>query len=260
MSQKATLSLVLSLTLILYFVSKIPQKAQQCSNLVFIRQIETNDKSGQVFIHDHNSPLIVIGGMAPFAEQDIIADIIETHPEIKECKNRTIAISQMLGRSGVMSSIFQFWTRTSNNGNNRANNEDLVNSENKMAYDALLENGVLKVYESALSIYLLEILTKQGKTKSRILCSRESELLIYGKEIKQIFPNSKFIHVFMEKEMMAQGLVGQNEVLAKIMIESAKVANETCLHLGKKNCLQISVQDWKNSKKTIEDVFNFIFQ
>ena len=65
---------------------------------MFIRQIETKDKSGQTFLHDQNSPLIVIGGVTPYAEQDTIADMIETHPDIKECKNRTIALSQMLGR------------------------------------------------------------------------------------------------------------------------------------------------------------------
>ena len=230
MSQKTILLLTLITILVLYLAW---HKSPICFNFVFIRQIETKDNAGHVFIHDHNSPLIVIGGISPYSTHDTIAEMIEAHPDIKECKNRTIALSQMLGR---------YYER-------------LARSDKE--FNALIENGVLEVYDKALSAYILEILTKQGKAASKILCTRESELLTYCKEIHRIFPNSKFIHVFMAKEEIIQGLAGKSEVFVKKMIESAESIKDACSELGNKTCLQISAQGWKHNGKTIQDIFNF---
>ena len=58
--------------------------------------------------------------------------------------------------------------------------------------DASINLGT--TYRSAVSTYILEILTKQDNSQkvSKILCSRESEFLQYGTEIKKMFPNAKF--------------------------------------------------------------------
>ena len=80
--------------------------------------------------------------------------------------------------------------------------------------DASINLGT--TYRSAVSAYILEILTKQDNSQivSKILCSRESEFLQYGTEIKKMFPNAKFIwtEVELERIKILRQLPGETEI------------------------------------------------
>ena len=103
----------------------------------------------------YNSPILFITGTSPIDEHDEIADVTEAHPEIKQCKNQTFVLRDMLK---------YFIKRL---------------QVSPRVYNRLVENGVFNIYRYAVTAYILEILTKQDNSQkvSKILCSRESEFL-----------------------------------------------------------------------------------
>ena len=66
------------------------------SQVEIIRRFVSTDEFGQHVIHDYYSPILFISGTSPLEEQNIIADVIEVHPKIKQCKNQTDLLRAML--------------------------------------------------------------------------------------------------------------------------------------------------------------------
>ena len=210
------------------------------SQVEIIRRFVSTDEFGQHVIHDYYSPILFISGTSPLEEQNIIADVIEVHPKIKQCKNQTDLLRAML--SNFIKRILLVSPRE---------------------YNRLVENGVFNVYRSAISAYILEILTKQENSQkvSEILCTRESEFLQYGIEIKRMFPNAKFIRTEVGKDKVLRQWPGieNNAKFIKLWNENVKNSEEQCKALGPKNCLSIAFEDWISGKIGKQFIYDFIF-
>ena len=240
MSNAAKVLLTIIILCIFYYFWPSPKI--DVSQIEIIRQVESIDEFGKQFIYDHNSPILFITGTSPLEEHNIIADAIEVHPEIRQCKNQTVMLSDMLKN---------FIKRL---------------QVSPKEYNRLMENGVFNIYRSAVSAYILEILTKQGNSQkvSKILCSRESEFLQYGTEIKIMFPNAKFIRTEVDTDKVLK-LIPALESNAKFMEKwdkNVKNSKLQCKALGPKNCLSVSIEDWENERKEtlgIQPIYDFIF-
>ena len=237
-----TAKALLTITILCIFYYFIPSPTIDISQIEIIRQVESTDEDGQRFIHDRYSPILFISGTSPLEEQNTIADVIELHPDIKQCKNQTVLFSDML--KGFIKRL----------------------QVSPREYIRMVENGVVNVYRSAISAYILEILTKQeirGKV-SKILCTRESEFLQYGTEVKLMFPNAKFIRTVVEKDKVLKQIpsIEGNEKFIKRWNENAKNSEQQCKALGPKNCISISIEDWENERKETlgrQPIYDFIF-
>ena len=235
-----TAKALLTITILCIFYYFIPSPTIDISQIEIIRQVESTDEDGHRFIHDRYSPILFISGTSPLEEQNTIADVIELHPDIKQCKNQTDLLRAML--SNFIKRILLVSPRE---------------------YNRLVENGVFNVYRSAISAYILEILTKQENSQkvSEILCTRESEFLQYGIEIKRMFPNAKFIRTEVGKDKVLRQWPGieNNAKFIKLWNENVKNSEEQCKALGPKNCLSIAFEDWISGKIGKQFIYDFIF-
>ena len=245
MSNSTNVSLLLTLFCISYYLGVyfwLPNgNIIDVSQLEILREVEGTDELGQRYIYHRLSPIVFITGTTPLEEQNIIADAIESHPDIKECKNQSYVLSTFL-------------------------KHELKRIQNvPQEYNALVENGVIRGYRSAISAFILEVLSKQetkSKRRSNVLCSRESEFLQYGTEIKRIFPNVKFIRTWgtpVRDVQKAMPEIFKKEALMSLWNDNQINSEMECKALGPKSCLQVTMGDWKNGTIERQLVYDFLF-